>query len=117
MEPQVRPPRQANFMALRAKPFSSTMTKSDPNPYQVEHDELFVAINAGKFKYADAENGAIATMSSIMGRMATYSGKVITWDEAMASELDSDATNLCLGCGSPGPTGCRWFLPDPNARQ
>ena len=62
--------------------------KGDPNPYQVEHDELFAAINAGKFKYADAENGAVATMSSIMGRMATYSGKVITWDEAMASELD-----------------------------
>ncbi len=60
----------------------------DPNPYQVEQDELFAAINAGEFKYADAENGAIATMSAILGRMATYSGKVITWDEAMASELD-----------------------------
>ncbi len=63
-------------------------SKDDPNPYQVEHDELFTAINAGEFKYADTENGAIATMSSILGRMATYSGKVITWDEAMASDLD-----------------------------
>ncbi len=63
-------------------------SKDDPNPYQVEHDELFAAINAGEFKYADTENGAIATMSSIFGRMATYSGKVITWDEAMASDLD-----------------------------
>ena len=63
-------------------------SKDDPNPYQVEHDELFAAINAGEFKYADTENGAIATMSSILGRMATYSGKVITWEEAMASDLD-----------------------------
>ena len=26
-------------------------------------------------------------MTAILGRMATYSGKVITWDEAMASDL------------------------------
>lgn len=63
-------------------------SKEDPNPYQVEHDKLFEAINAGEFKYADGENGAIATMSAILGRMASYSGKVITWDDAMASELD-----------------------------
>ncbi len=61
--------------------------KEDPNPYQVEHDELFAAINAGEYKYHDTENGAFATMSSIMGRMATYSGKEVTWDEVLASEL------------------------------
>lgn len=63
-------------------------SKNDPNPYQVEHDELFAAINAGEFKFTDTKNGALATMSAILGRMATYSGKVITWDEAMASDLD-----------------------------
>jgi hypothetical protein len=36
----------------------------------------------------DAERGAIATMTAIMGRMATYSGKKITWDEAMNSKID-----------------------------
>ena len=61
--------------------------KEDPNPYQVEHDELFAAINAGEYKYADAELGAHATMSAILGRMATYSGNVVTWDDALASEL------------------------------
>ena len=61
--------------------------EDDPNPYQVEHDKLFAAINAGEYKYDDTENGAIATMSSIMGRMATYSGKEITWEEALASTL------------------------------
>jgi hypothetical protein len=61
--------------------------EDDPNPYQVEHDELFAAIAAGEFKYTDGENGAIATMTSIMGRMATYSGQVIDWDEALASDL------------------------------
>ena len=59
----------------------------DPNPYQVEHDELFAAIAAGEYKYADAENGAKSTMTSILGRMATYSGQVIEWDEAIKSDL------------------------------
>ena len=59
----------------------------DPNPFQVEHDELFAAIAAGESKYADGERGAIATMTAIMGRMATYSGQVIEWDQALASDL------------------------------
>ncbi len=62
--------------------------KDDPNPYQVEHDEFFAAINAGEYTFADTQNGAEATMSAILGRMATYSGKEITWDDAMASDLD-----------------------------
>lgn len=57
----------------------------DPNPYQQEHDELFAAIRAGEV-INDTENGAKSTFTAIMGRMATYSGKVITWDEAIKSE-------------------------------
>ena len=61
--------------------------KDDPNPYQVEHDELFDAIMNGEYRYADAESGAYATMTSILGRMAAYSGNMIEWDEAIASDL------------------------------
>jgi predicted dehydrogenase len=61
--------------------------EGDPNPYQVEHDELFAAIGAGEFKYADGKLGAIATMTAILGRMATYSGQVVEWEEALNSEL------------------------------
>ncbi|MDX1394488.1 MAG: Gfo/Idh/MocA family oxidoreductase [Gemmatimonadota bacterium] len=59
----------------------------DPNPYQVEHDELFAAIAGGEHRYSDAERGAVATMTAILGRMATYSGQVVEWDEALASDL------------------------------
>ena len=59
----------------------------DPNPYQVEHDELFAAVAAGEYRYADAELGATATMTAILGRMATYSGQVVEWEEALASDL------------------------------
>jgi myo-inositol 2-dehydrogenase/D-chiro-inositol 1-dehydrogenase len=63
-------------------------SKGDRNPYQVEHDELFEAIAKGEYKFADAENGAKSTLTSIMGRMATYSGKVIKWDEALNSGIN-----------------------------
>ena len=62
--------------------------KNDPNPYQTEHDELFEAISAGKYKFEDAENSAKSSMTAIMGRFATYSGKVIKWDEALNSNID-----------------------------
>lgn len=56
------------------------------NPYQVEHDRLFEAIRNDR-PHNEAENSAISTMTAIMGRMATYSGKEITWDEAFQSKL------------------------------
>ncbi len=62
--------------------------KDEKNPYQTEHDELFAAIAKGEYKFADAENGAKSTMTSIMGRMATYSGQIIEWDKAINSGID-----------------------------
>lgn len=62
--------------------------KTENNGYQTEHDELFAAIAKGDYKFADAENGAHSTMTSILGRMATYSGQMIEWDKAINSGLD-----------------------------
>jgi predicted dehydrogenase len=62
--------------------------KNEPNPYQTEHDELFAAIAKGEYKFADAENGAKSSMTSILGRMATYSGQMVEWDKAINSGLD-----------------------------
>ena len=62
--------------------------KGENNPYQAEHDELFAAIAKNEYKFADTENGAKSTMTSIMGRMATYSGQIIEWDKALSSGLD-----------------------------
>ena len=57
------------------------------DPYQQEHDDLFAAIRAGT-PYNELEYGAKSTLTTIMGRMATYTGKVITWDEALNSQED-----------------------------
>jgi predicted dehydrogenase len=57
------------------------------NMYQTEHDELFAAIRAGK----PINNGLYAarsTLLAIMGRMAAYTGQVITWDMALNSKED-----------------------------
>jgi len=62
--------------------------KTENDPYQTEHDELFAAIAKGDYKFADAENGAKSTMTSILGRLATYSGQVVEWDKAINSGLD-----------------------------
>jgi predicted dehydrogenase len=57
------------------------------DPYQQEHDDLFAAIRGNK-EYNEAFNGAKSTMTSILGRMATYSGAEITWDDAINSKVD-----------------------------
>lgn len=78
----------ANIVDHKGKVLYQFDRKTENNPYQSEHDELFEAIAKGQFKFADAENGAKSTMTSILGRMATYSGQVIDWDKAIHSGLD-----------------------------
>jgi predicted dehydrogenase len=78
----------ANIVSPKGKVLYQFDTKTENNPYQTEHDELFAAIAKGEYKFADAENGAHSTMTSILGRMATYSGQVIEWDKAINSGLD-----------------------------
>lgn len=71
----------------KGKTIWSHRGRNDPNPFQVEHDRLFATIFNGGKLLADAENGAKSTMTALMGRMATYSGKVVSWDEALNSEI------------------------------
>lgn len=59
--------------------------QDDFNPYQQEHIEFFKAIRSGN-TINDTEVGAKSTLSAIMVRMASYSGKIITWDEALNSQ-------------------------------
>lgn len=72
------------------------------NPYQTEHDDLFASIRAGN-PINEGEFGAYATMTSIMGRMATYSGKMITWEDALHSELNLSPTEFAWNATPPVP--------------
>ena len=52
--------------------------------YQIEHNELFASIRKGQGKN-DGEWMAQSTMIAIMGRMAAYTGKRITYEQAFNS--------------------------------
>ena len=53
--------------------------------WQQEHIDLFAELRKGNIPN-EGEYGAKSTMTSIMGRMATYSGKVVNWDQCLNSE-------------------------------
>ena len=74
-----------------------------PNPYQVEHDDLFAAIRSGA-SYSEAVNGAHSTLTAIMGRMATYSGKPVSWEDALNSQIDLAPPQYAWDAPAPAPT-------------
>lgn len=66
------------------------------NLYQVEHDELFTSIRAGK-PINNGEYMAKSSLLAIMGRMATYTGQEITWDMAWKSKEDLTPARYAWG--------------------
>ena len=64
--------------------------------YQVEHDEMFAAIRAGK-PINNGEQAAFSTLLAIMGREAAYTGQVITPQQVLTSKLDLSPTNYTFG--------------------
>lgn len=56
------------------------------NPYVQEHIDLIDSIRNNK-KLNELHNVATSTLTAIMGREASYSGREITWDEIMSSDL------------------------------
>jgi myo-inositol 2-dehydrogenase/D-chiro-inositol 1-dehydrogenase len=71
------------------------------NPYQTEHDVLIQHILENK-PINNAHYTAASTLSAIMGRMATYSGQEITWEQALNSDLDTMPKVLAWNA-DPGP--------------
>ncbi|MCC6233224.1 MAG: Gfo/Idh/MocA family oxidoreductase [Verrucomicrobiales bacterium] len=61
--------------------------KGEPwDPYQAEHDEFFAAIRNDQ-PYNETERSAKACLVALMGRMAAESGQPITYEQALASEV------------------------------
>ncbi|HEY9175210.1 MAG TPA: gfo/Idh/MocA family oxidoreductase, partial [Verrucomicrobiae bacterium] len=62
--------------------------KGEPcDQYQREHDLFFDAIRKDQ-PYNETERSAKSCFTAIMGRMACESGQLITWDDAIQSELE-----------------------------
>lgn len=56
------------------------------SPYLQEHIDLVTAIRTNK-PYVEAETTAKSTLAGIMGRISAYTGKVVTWEEVMNSDM------------------------------
>lgn len=66
------------------------------SPYVQEHIDLVTAIRTNN-PYVEAEQTAYSNLAAIMGRMSAYTGKAVTWDEAMNSDMQIGPTEYKLG--------------------
>jgi predicted dehydrogenase len=60
----------------------------DGNAYVHEHTHLLESIVAGQ-PLNELRQVAESTLTAIMGRMSAYTGKAVTWEEALNSKLDT----------------------------
>ncbi len=67
-----------------------TLTKEQDqqavDPYIQEHTDLIASIRAGT-PLNELKNVAESTLTAIMGRMSAYTGKAVSWDDALNSKL------------------------------
>ena len=70
---------------------------------------------AGPYRF-EGDYGATSGMTAVMGRMATYSGKLVTWDEAIHSELHLRRP-LCHGRPAARGAGCPGELSRGDSRH
>lgn len=66
------------------------------NPFVQEHVELVTAIRTGNY-INDSDEQIKSTRIAIMGRMAAYTGRDITWDEILNSEFQLAPNKYELG--------------------
>jgi myo-inositol 2-dehydrogenase / D-chiro-inositol 1-dehydrogenase len=86
--------------------------------YQTEHDDLFAAIRNDK-PYNEAEYGATSTMTAILGRMATYSGQKVKWDQAfqLTTPMTVDAEEWTAAAPVQPEADGRYAIPIPGVTK
>lgn len=75
---------------------------ADVDPYVQEHTDLIASIRAGK-PYNELKSVAESTLTAIMGRMSTYTGKKVTWDKALSSKENLMPASLAWNMSLPEP--------------
>ena len=74
----------------------------EPNPYQVEWDDLIHAIRKDKL-YNEVRRGAEASLVTSMGRMSAHTGQLVTFSDMLEckSEFAPDVDKLTLASAAP----------------
>jgi predicted dehydrogenase len=76
--------------------------KETRTPWEAEWQALLDAIRHDR-PHNEARRAALSNLADIMGRAAVHSGKIITWEEAMASNFQWCAEVDPMGYDSPPP--------------
>lgn len=66
----------------------SWRTQGQDNPYVREIVDLLASIRGEKPRLNESRQIAESSLTAIMGRMSAYTGKEVTWEQAMNSALD-----------------------------
>jgi myo-inositol 2-dehydrogenase / D-chiro-inositol 1-dehydrogenase len=80
--------------------------RGEVNPYVQEHIDLLASIRDGK-PINELRQVAESTLTAIMGRMSAFTGKSVTWDQALNSKLDTFPTKLGWDVAPPEPVVAR----------
>jgi predicted dehydrogenase len=72
------------------------------NPYRQSHENLIASVLAGT-PINEAQAVAASTLTGIMGREAAYSGRAVTWEQAMKSETRLGPPALQMSAAYPIP--------------
>ncbi len=75
------------LVGAKGKSNCRDMGKDTSDPYVQEHMDLFASIRGTGPKLNEGVQVAESCMTAIMGRMAAYSGQMVTWDKAMESDV------------------------------
>jgi len=76
--------------------------KEAANPWQAEWNVLLDAIRNDR-PHNETQGAAYANLAGLMGRAAVHSGKIITWEQALASEFMFCPHIDKLAADSPAP--------------
>jgi predicted dehydrogenase len=68
----------------------------ETNPYIQEHIDLIASIRNGQ-PLNELRTVAESTLTAIMGRMSAYTGKAVTWEEALNSKQNLLPEKLAFG--------------------
>tara|TARA_Y100001934_G_scaffold283306_1_gene401999 strand:- start:968 stop:2257 length:1290 start_codon:yes stop_codon:yes gene_type:complete len=76
--------------------------------HQIEHDELYADLRQGIIPN-DGDRMVNSTLMGIAGRMSAYTGRAITWKQALESKLKTMPDNLDWNMDLPEPV-----IPEPG---
>jgi predicted dehydrogenase len=74
----------------------------DNDPYQAEHVALIESIRNGR-PINDLQKVAESTLTAVLGRMAAYTGRAVTWEQALNSRQRLMPEQLTMDMNLPVP--------------